>query len=236
MTKHIFLDNSYTRSCEARVTFSSNNIIELDNTVFYPRGGGQPGDSGSIQLENGTKIQVVDTIKGHNKGQVIHQINDCDTLPILGDSVIATIDWGRRYRHMRMHTCLHLLGAIIDAPITGGQLGESKGRLDFNLPNLGLGKEQIELQLNQLIKSSQPTTISWISDEDFANQPDLVKTMKVRPPADQGKVRLLKIGSIDLQPCGGTHVKCTNEIGTVRVAKIENKGKQNRRIHIKFAD
>ena len=126
MTKHIFLDNSYTRSCEARVTFSSNNIIELDNTVFYPRGGGQPGDSGSIQLENGTKIQVVDTIKGHNKGQVIHQINDCDTLPILGDSVIATIDWGRRYRHMRMHTCLHLLGAIIDAPITGGLLRESK--------------------------------------------------------------------------------------------------------------
>ena len=135
-----------------------------------------------------------------------------------------------------MHTCLHLLGAIIDAPITGGQLGENKGRLDFDLPNLDLSKEQIELRLNEIIQSSQPTTISWITDEDLAMQPDLVRTMKVKPPAGKGKVRLLKIGNIDLQPCGGTHVKSTSEIGTVRIHKIQNKGKHNRRIHVSFAE
>ena len=236
MTKHIYSENPYTRSCESRITYSSENSIELDSTVFYPTGGGQPGDSGSIKLENGSKITVVNTLKGKNTGQVIHQINDCKAPPLIGETVIATIDWNRRYRHMKMHTCLHLLGAIVDAPITGGQIGENKGRLDFDLAKLDLDKEQIELHLNQLIQSNQPTTTSWIRDEDLAIQPNLVKTMKVKPPAGQGKVRLLEIGNIDLQPCGGTHVKSTGEIGTVRVPKIENKGKHNRRIHVSFAD
>ena len=236
MTKHIFSEDPYTRECEARVIFASEESIELDSTVFYPTGGGQPGDTGFINLKNGTKITVLNTLKDLNTGQVFHQINDCKAPSVLGETVIATIDWDRRYRHMKMHTCLHLLGAIIDAPITGGQLGENKGRLDFDLPNLDLSKEQIELRLNEIIQSSQPTTISWITDEDLAMQPDLVRTMKVKPPAGKGKVRLLKIGNIDLQPCGGTHVKSTSEIGTVRIHKIQTKGKQNRRIHVSFAE
>lgn len=236
MTKHIFLQDPYARSCEARVTSVSNGSVELDKTVFYPRGGGQPGDSGSIKLENETKLSVYDTVKGEKTGQVIHLLHDGVTLPNIGESVIAEIDWNRRYRHMRMHTCLHLLGAIIDAPITGGQLGENKGRLDFDLPKLDLSKEQIELRINQFVQSNQTTTISWISDDDLENQTDLVRTMKVKPPVGQGKVRLLKIGNIDLQPCGGTHVNSTSEIGSVIVRKIENKGKHNRRVHVSFAD
>ncbi len=230
----IFRDDAYLRSCSAIVTAIDERGIRLDRTVFYPTGGGQPGDSGVLRRANGD-IAVVDTIKGGAPDEVIHVPAPGTPLPTIGETVTAEIDWDRRHRLMRMHTCLHLLCAVVPGAVTGGQISDGKGRLDFDVPGAALDKEDIAAKLNALISADHAVTPRWITDAELAAHPELVRTMTVKPPSGQGRVRLLEIDGVDLQPCGGTHVRRTGEIGAIAIAKIENKGKQNRRVNIVFA-
>jgi misacylated tRNA(Ala) deacylase len=235
MTEEIFREDGYARSCEATVVSAGPDGIVLDRTVFYPEGGGQPGDTGTLRLADGRELAIVDTQKGD--AGVRHLPAEDAALPAPGDSVTATIDWERRYRFMRMHTCLHLLLACVDAHVTGGQVGEGKGRVDFNLPDTNIDKAALEARLNQLVAEDHPVGPEWITDEEMAARPELVRTMSVKPPTGAGRVRLVRIGDgVDLQPCGGTHVASTGEIGPITIGKIENKGRQNRRINLRFAD
>ena len=232
----LFRTDPYSRSCEATVLSADENGIRLDQTVFYPTGGGQPGDQGLFRLENGTAIPIRDTIKGAGPDEVLHLTDPGVALPGAGMRVTAELDWERRYRLMRMHSCLHLLCAVIPGEVTGGQVGDGKGRLDFNLPEGGLDKEAISAALNKLIAEDHPVRPVWITDEELASRPELVRTMSVKPPTGTGRVRLLEIEGVDLQPCGGTHIQHTAEIGLVQVTKIESKGRQNRRITVAFVE
>lgn len=234
MTELVFRDDPYARSCRARVVATAADGIRLDRTVFYPVGGGQPGDSGRLLLPDGSEIAILDTVKGGGPDEVLHKAAPGAALPAPGTEVEAVIDWDRRHRLMRMHTCLHLLCAVVPGDVTGGQIGDGKGRLDFNLPEAP-DKAAIEAALNRLIQEDHPVRPRWITDQELAAKPELVRTMSVKPPSGQGRVRLLEIDGVDLQPCGGTHVARTGEIGPVLVAKIESKGKQNRRINLAFA-
>jgi misacylated tRNA(Ala) deacylase len=234
MTELLFRDDGYLRSCAARVTGVDPRGIRLDRTVFYPTGGGQPGDTGILRLSSGQPIAIADTIKGDVPDEVIHVPAPGQALPKPGTELVAEIDWERRYRLMRMHTCLHLLCSIVPGAVTGGQVSDGKGRLDFDVPGSSLDKEAIAGHLNTLIAQSHPVGPKWITDDELAAQPDLVRTMSVRPPSGAGRVRLIEISGIDLQPCGGTHIRNTAEIGPVAIAKIENKGKQNRRVILAF--
>ena len=237
MTDEIFREDAYLRSCEAVVTASGPEGVELDCTVFYPMGGGQPGDIGTLRRTDGHTVTIVDTRKGAAPGQILHILGADQEIPAVGERVVVEIDWARRHRHMRMHTCLHLLCAVVPAGVTGGQVGDARSRLDFDVGELVLDKAAIEAKLNELIAANHTATPRWISDEELAATPELVRTMSVKPPSGQGKVRLLDIGpGIDLQPCGGTHVKATGEIGRVVVEKIENKGKRNRRVVVALAE
>ena len=231
----IFRDDAYQRSCEASVVSAEESGIRLDRTVFYPMGGGQPGDSGVLRLAEGGSLRIVDTRKGETPDDVLHVPEDGAALPAPGSAVTAEIDWERRHRLMRMHTCMHVLCALIEGDVTGGQVGEAKGRLDFNLPDTRLDKEALTAALNRIVAEDHPVRPRWITDAELAANPQLVRTMSVKPPRGQGKVRLLEIEGIDLQPCGGTHVRRTGEIGPVAIGKIENKGRQNRRVNILFA-
>ena len=234
MTERLYEQDSYLRETEAEVLSVSETGVVLDRTVFYARGGGQPGDRGELQLPSGTLVQVIDTIKGEGD-QILHLLApDTGELPEPGDKVQARIDWPLRHRHMRMHTCMHLLCALVDAPVTGGNLNDQKGRLDFDLPESTVDKETLTAALNELIARGVDTSLEWITDEELAAQPELVKTMSVQPPTGAGRVRLLRLGDVDLQPCGGTHVANTAEIGPVRVSKIEKKSRLNRRISVVF--
>ncbi len=230
----LFREDPYLKSCAATVTASGPEGLRLDRTVFYPTGGGQPGDCGWLVLADGSRLKVVDAVKGADHEDVVHVLEDAAAAPAPGTAVTAEIDWERRHRHMRMHSCLHLLCAVVTGDVTGGQIGADKGRLDFNLPDTSLDKEHITAELNRLIAEDHPVAPRWISEAELAAQPDLVRTMSVKPPSGGGRVRLLDIAGVDLQPCGGTHVRRTGEIGRVRVGKIENKGRQNRRINILF--
>ncbi len=232
----IFRTDPYARACEATVLGADQAGIRLDRTVFYPMGGGQPGDQGLLRLADGASLPVLDTVKGGGPDEVLHLIGAGQPLPTPGTSVTAEIDWARRHRLMRMHTCLHLLCAVVPGEVTGGQVGDGKGRLDFNLPEGGLDKDAIAAALNRLVEEDHPVRPVWITEEELARQPELVRTMSVKPPTGTGRVRLLRIEGVDLQPCGGTHVARTGEIGPIRVAKIESKGRQNRRITIAFAE
>ncbi len=232
MSEEIFRDDAYAKSCEAKVVSVSEAGIELDRTVFYPTSGGQPGDTGVLRLAGGATIRIADARKDRGTGIHLHIPEDGGHGLKPGDSVTAEIDWERRHRLMRMHTCMHLLCSIIEGEVTGGQVGEIKSRLDFNLPDTQLDKEAITAELNRLIERDAPLTVTWITDDELEAKPELVRTMSVRPPSGAGKVRLMEIEGIDLQPCGGTHVARTGEIGRVRVGKIENKGRQNRRINL----
>ena len=232
MSEEIFRDDAYAKSCEAKVVSVSEAGIELDRTVFYPTSGGQPGDTGALRLADGETIRITDARKDRGTGIHLHIPEDGGHGLKPGDSVTAEIDWDRRHRLMRMHTCMHLLCSIIEGEVTGGQVGEIKSRLDFNLPDTQLDKEAITAELNRLIERDAPLTVTWITDDELEAKPELVRTMSVRPPSGAGKVRLMEIEGIDLQPCGGTHVARTGEIGRVRVGKIENKGRQNRRINL----
>ncbi|MFC7048388.1 alanyl-tRNA editing protein [Emcibacter nanhaiensis] len=237
MTKELFREDAYLRRCSAVVTdVNPHGGIILDQTVFYPTGGGQPGDSGRLVLEDGREIKISTTVTDRDSGEVIHVPEEGQTLPAAGAKVRAEIDWDRRYRHMRMHTALHLLCAAVPCGVTGGQIGEDKSRLDFDIGDRTLDKEEISATLNRLVEEDHVVDSYWITEQQLDQNPELVRTMSVQPPRGSGRVRLMKVGNgVDLQPCGGTHVKRTGEIGALRVSKIENKGKRNRRVNIMFA-
>ena len=232
----IFQDDPYATSCDAVVVSAASDGIRLDRTVFYAMGGGQPGDTGVLRLADGGVVNIVDTRRGSAPDDVVHIPAEGAAVPAAGAKVTAEIDWPRRHRLMRIHTCLHLLCAVVDGPVTGGQIGDGKGRLDFDIPEATLDKSEIAEALNRLIAEDHPVHPKWVSDDELNAQPDLVKTMSVSPPRGQGRVRLLDIDGVDLQACGGTHVKSTGEIGPVVIAKIEKKGRHNRRVVVAFAD
>lgn len=236
MTEELFRADSYARHCQALITAVDERGIQVDRTVFYPLGGGQPGDSGRIVTETGAVIVIGDSRRDRETGAHLHIPEGAVTDLAPGMPVSLEIDWQRRYPRMRMHTCLHLLCAVVDGAVTGGQIGghggDGVGRLDFNLPDGGLDKAAIEADLNRLIGEDHAIACRWISDADLVAHPELVRTMSVSPPTGQGRVRLVEVGDVDLQPCGGTHVRSTAEIGPVVVTKIENKGRRNRRIRL----
>ena len=229
-----FREDAYARHCPAVVTHVDERGIQLDSTVFYPTGGGQPGDAGALRSAAGD-IPIVNTIKGDGPDAVIHVPAPGARMPAVGETVEAAIDWERRHRFMRFHTALHLLCSIVPGAVTGGSIGEDKARLDFDVATESLDKEAIQQRLSALVGGSHPVTPRWITDDELAARPELVRTMSVKPPSGHGSVRLLDIEGVDLQPCGGTHVRNTSEIGNVVVTKIENKGRQNRRIIIGLA-
>jgi misacylated tRNA(Ala) deacylase len=235
MTQLIFRDDAYVRTCAARVVAVDERGIRLDRTVFYPTGGGQPGDRGVLRLADGKAIEIVDTIKGDGADEVIHVLASDAAAPALGAEITAEIDWERRHRLMRMHTCLHLVCAVVPGAVTGGSVGDGRGRLDFDVPGASLDKDAIAAAVNKLVIEGHAVAPRWIDDAELEAHPELVRTMSVKPPTGAGKVRLLEIEGVDLQPCGGTHVRNTSEIGRVEITKIENKGRQNRRINIAFA-
>ncbi|MEE8210370.1 MAG: alanyl-tRNA editing protein [Acidiferrobacterales bacterium] len=232
MTDELFRADPYARQCKATVIAVDEHGFQLDRTVFYPMGGGQPGDTGVLRRDDGSEVPIVDTRKGENAGEVFHVPAEGAAALQPGETVSAEIDWERRHRLMRMHTCLHVLCAVVPGGVTGGSIRDGSGRLDFDLPDQLLDKEQITEQLNRVIAEDHPVRFRWITDEELTAKPDLVRTMSVKPPAGQGRVRLVEIEGVDLQPCGGTHLASTGEIGRVRVSKIEKKGKHNRRVNI----
>lgn len=232
MTGELFRADPYARQCKATVIAVDEHGFQLDRTVFYPMGGGQPGDTGVLRRDDGSEVPIVDTRKGENAGEVFHVPAEGAAALQPGETVSAEIDWERRHRLMRMHTCLHVLCAVVPGGVTGGSIRDGSGRLDFDLPDQLLDKEQITEQLNRVVAEDHPVRFRWITDEELTAKPDLVRTMSVKPPAGQGRVRLVEIDGVDLQPCGGTHLASTGEIGRVRVSKIEKKGKHNRRVNI----
>lgn len=240
MTELLFRDDAYLRSCRAHVVAVDERGIRLDRTVFYPTGGGQPGDTGTLRLASGEIIVIVDTVKGDGRDEVIHAPAPGSVLPAAGCEVAAEIDWDRRYRLMRMHTCLHLLCAVVPGAVTGGQVSDGKGRLDFDIPGASLDKEAVAAKLNALIAEAHDVTPRWISDAELAAHPELVRTMSVKPPSGAGRIRVMEVagpgGIVDRQPCGGTHIRNTTEIGRVTIGKIESKGRQNRRINVALAE
>ncbi len=235
MTRELFRENAYLKSCEATVVAADESGLQLDQSIFYPTGGGQPGDTGVARLPDGTSIAIADTRKGAQAGAILHLPASGAAIPPPGTRIQLELDWERRYRHMRMHTCLHVLTAVVPGPVNGGSVREDSGRLDFDLQGERLDKAEIEARLNELISRGAAVTTEWVSDEELLSRPELIKTMSVKPPMGFGKVRLLRIAGIDLQACGGTHLADIAEIGRVVVTRIESKGKQNRRVSVAFA-
>lgn len=231
MTEPLFRDDAYAWSCEAVVRAAGPEGILLDRTVFYPTGGGQPGDRGLLIAADGTEIAILETRKGEGEA-ILHLPAPDAPLPLAGTRVTARIDAERRYRLMRAHTALHLLSAAVAAPVTGGAVGELEGRLDFDLPDPSLDREAIEAGLAAWVGADLPVRARWIEEAELEARPELVKTMWVRPPRGSGRIRLVEIEGVDLQACGGTHVARTGEIGRIRITRIEKKGRQNRRIAI----
>jgi misacylated tRNA(Ala) deacylase len=234
MTRELFREDSYLKSCRARVVASGPDGVVLDQTVFYPMGGGQPGDTGTLIFDDGKRLAVTDTRKG--EAGILHLLAPGGDAPVVGSDVTAEIDWDRRHRHMRMHTSLHLLCAVIPAGVTGGQIGAERSRLDFDPGEVVFDKDKIEAEINRLIGEDHPVAPRWIDEAELDAKPDLVRTMSVKPPRGTGKIRLLDIAQVDLQPCGGTHVARTGEIGRIAVEKIESKGKRNRRVILALQD
>ncbi len=235
MTHPLFRDEPYLRDAAATVAaHTPEGGVVLDQSLFYPTGGGQPGDSGQITWGD-QSLTVATTIKGEG-AQIVLLPAEPAPLPPVGAPVVQVLDWERRHRHMRVHTALHLLSVAIPLPVTGGSIGVEKGRLDFDMPEALADKEALDAVLNGYITQDLPVTEGWITDAELAANPSLVKTMSVQPPKGQGRVRLIGIGAaaaqIDLQPCGGTHVARTGEIGPVRIGKVQNKGAQNRRVYL----
>jgi misacylated tRNA(Ala) deacylase len=239
MTELLFREDAYLPQCQAVITAIDERGFQTDKTVFYPLGGGQPGDIGRLVLDSGEVVEISDTVKGDGPDGVIHKPGAGSAALKVGATGRLEIDWERRHRLMRMHTCLHLLSALVPFPVTGGQVGDGKGRLDFDMADSIPDKETLTAKLNELIQGDHKVTARWISDEELLSNPELVKTMAVKPPMGLGRVRLVEVHGVDkpldLQACGGTHVKQTGEIGLVTVRKIENKGRQNRRVNIEFA-
>lgn len=235
MTEPLFRDDAYLTAAEARVVSVETDGIVLDRCLFYPAGGGQPGDGGRLEREDGTVVPITTAVYGDGRTTILLKPEEGAVLPQVGETVVEHLDWATRYRHMRMHTALHLLSVVLPYPVTGGQIGADEGRLDFDMPEGGLDKAEITAAVMRHIADDHAVTTEWITDADLDANPGLVKTMKVKPPTGQGRVRLVRIGeALDLQPCGGTHVKSTGEVGEIHVAKIEKKGKINRRVRLRF--
>ncbi|BCP53408.1 Ala-tRNA(Pro) hydrolase [Kaistia sp. 32K] len=235
-TTLLFRDDPYLSTAEAKVVgINERGGILLDRTVFYATGGGQPGDVGTLEREDGSMIKIATTVYGDSKSDIVHVPGEGSALPALGETIVQHLDWATRHRHMRIHTGLHLLTVALPFPVSGGRIGAEEGHLDFDIDGAVPAKEEIEAKLNALAAADHAVSTEWITDEELLANPGLVKTMSVMPPMGSGRVRLVRIGDIDLQPCGGTHVQSTGEIGPLVVAKIENKGKQNRRVRIRFA-
>ena len=236
----VFRDDAYATECQATVVSAGPEGIVLDRTVFYPTGGGQPGDSGALVAEDGSEVTVTEARKGSGPDDVLHKVPEDAALPAVGATVTAKIDWERRHKHMRMHTTMHLLCSMIHHGVTGGQVGAEKSRLDFDSGDHTYNKEELTNQLNILVEADHPVDDRWIAEAELDANPEMVRTLSVQPPRGVGRIRLMAVGGgadggeVDLQPCGGTHVARTGEIGKVRISKIENKGKRNRRIHIVF--
>ncbi len=234
MTRTVFSEDAYQKSCTARVIGVEDNAVVLDETVFYPLGGGQPGDTGVLKRATGEVFKVIDTRKGES-GVIRHVLGEGMPLPEIGDEIVAELDWERRYKHMRMHTGLHLLGSVLRYGVTGGSIGAEKSRLDFDMQET-VDKEAVTQALNVLIEADHTVGTRWITDKELDAQPELIRTMSVKPPRGADRVRLLEIPGVDLQPCGGTHVAHTAEIGPMMVSKVEKKGKRNRRVYVKFVE
>ena len=238
MSKPLYREDPYARSAETTVTERLEGGLVCAASLFYPAGGGQPGDSGVLEWAGGS-AEIVDTVKGADGGAVLVPAAGA-ALPPEGAVVVQRLDWARRYAHMRVHTALHLLSVVLPLPVTGGQIGAGKGRLDFDMPEAPGDKAALEAALADLVARDLPVSEDWISDAELNARPEMVKTMSVAPPSGQGRVRLMRIGDaadqVDLQPCGGTHVARTGEIGALRLGKIEKKGRQNRRVTLHLAD
>jgi len=237
MTEQVFREQPYERECAARVQqINDRGGIIVDRSNFYATGGGQPGDCGLLVRAGKPDLTIATTVYGEDKTEIILVPAEQDDLPEAGDEVQLVLDWDRRHRHMRVHSAMHLMCALVPFPVTGGQISPDGGRLDFDIDDpSGITKEGLTAELNRLIGEDHPISDRWITDAEMEANPGLVRTMSVKPPMGSGHVRLVAIGDdgcIDLQPCGGTHVKSTREIGEIAVTKIENKGKQNRRIRI----
>ncbi len=232
----LFRDDAYLQTCLAEIIDVRDQGVILDQTIFYPMGGGQPGDTGYLLLDNGDRLTVTDTIKGALPGEIIHVLDPQSPQPVLKAKITAVLDWKRRYTHMKMHTALHLLSAVLSYPVTGGQVGAERSRLDFDIPEMTVTKEEITEKLHAMISGDYPVDAASITDDELNSRPELVKTMSVKPPMGSGTVRLIKIEGLDLQPCGGTHVRRTKEIGSIEVIKIEKKGRQNRRVVLGFSN
>ena len=233
MVEELFRQDAYIKEADATVTAGEERGVRLDRSIFYPTGGGQPGDTGLLRWDGG-EARIVDSIKADG-GDVLHVLAPDAPRPEVGTTVHTVLDWERRHRHMRMHTALHVMSAVIKGNVTGGQVGADKSRLDFNLEGEVPTKEWVTEEVNRLIALDRPVTQQWVTDEELTSRPELVKTMSVRPPMGAGRVRLLSIEGVDLQACGGTHVAHSGEIGRVECIKIENKGKMNRRFIIALA-
>ena len=233
-TDCLFREDSYLKDCDATVVaIQPNGGIVLDRTVFYAASGGQPADKGTITTQAGDRIEIANVAFTEPGKTTIAHVPAPGAPPVaVGDTVKATIDWPTRHARMRMHTALHLLSAVLPYAVTGGSVGEAESRLDFDIPDAGLDKDAITAKLAEMIAANAGVTSRWISDAELEANPGLVKTMSVKPPMGTGQVRLIEIAGLDLQPCGGTHVRNTAEIGSVRVTQIEKKGKLNRRVRL----
>lgn len=234
-TQMLFRVDAYLKTASARVLAMTERGIELDSTIFYPLGGGQPGDSGVLVRQSGERIAIVDTRKGDTIDSVLHLPAAGSVQLEPGEPVTLEIDWERRYALMRLHTALHVMSCVVVAPVSGGNIAPDKGRLDFDIDMNLLNAERIERATNELLARQIATETIWITDAELEARPELVKTMSVQPPRGAGRVRLLSIPGIDLQPCGGTHVRNIAEIGSIRVVRIRNEGKRNKRVEIALA-
>ena len=232
MTKQLFREDSYLKECTASVTSTAENLVRTDQTIFYPLGGGQPGDTGEMSWDGG-RASVVDT--RYVDGDIAHVLEEGAALPPSGSEIQLKLDWDRRYRHMRMHTAMHLLGSILHYGVTGGNISADKSRLDFDMEDT-VDKDAVGAALAELVAANHPISCRWISEEELDANLELVRTMSVQPPRGKGAIRLLEIENVDLQPCGGTHLQSTAEVGAVRIGKVEKKGRQNRRVNIHLDD
>ncbi len=238
VTEPLFLADAYQRTTTGRVAaITERGGIVLDRTVFYATGGGQPGDSGVLR-HAGAEIDIATAVKGETPGEIIHvpASEAATAMPAPGDEVEAVIDWRLRHRRMRIHTALHLLSVAMPFPVTGGQIADDYGRLDFDVDGTMPDREELTARLQALIDGDHVVSSEWITDAELDANPGLVKTMRVQPPRGSGRIRLIRIGDVDLQPCGGTHVARTGEIGRMIVSRIESKGARNKRVRIAFAD
>lgn len=241
MTEPLFRSDAYLKSCRATVLqVNDRGGIALDQTNFYATGGGQPGDSGAMTLADGSSIAIATTVYGEDRSQIVHAAAEGAQLPAIGEQVELTLNWARRYGMMRVHSALHLMCALVPFPVTGGQISPDGGRLDFDIDNPdAIDRDTLSAGLEELVRADHVISQRWITDEELEANPGLVRTMSVKPPVGSGKVRLIAIGkdgTVDLQPCGGTHVASTGEIGNIAITKIEKKGRNNRRVRLALLD